>query len=105
MSISAALALTAEVAGCAKDRMTTGSLSRSQGMRIDQMSIGELHRAAQFARRSLCSQSKGQADGTSLCNVLQMSGSSEQALAVMRKLAIEMPKDLTRQKFLIPINA
>lgn len=93
--ISVALALTAGVGGCAKDRMTTGSLSRSKGQRIDQMSTGELHNAANSLGEAYSRNSKDKLTALRYANVLQMNGKSEQSLAVMRKLAIELPKDRT----------
>jgi Flp pilus assembly protein TadD len=87
--------LTAGIAGCAKDRMTTGSLSRSQGKRIDQMSTGELHSAANSLGEAYARNPKDKLTALRYANVLQMNGSPEQALAVMRKLAIENPKDRT----------
>jgi Flp pilus assembly protein TadD len=91
--ISAALMLGAGVAGCAKDRMTTGSLSRAQGKRIDQMSTSELHSAANSLGKAYARKPNDKVTALRYANVLQMNGNSEQALAVMRKLAIALPKD------------
>lgn len=91
--ISAAVVLAASVAGCAKDRMSTGSLSRSQGKRIDQMSTGELHKAATSLGESYARDPNDKVTALRYANVLQMNGNSDQALAVMRKLAIALPKD------------
>ena len=93
ITVSLALLLAASVAGCAKDRMTTGSLSRADGKRIDQMSSGELQGAAHSLGEAYTRNPNDKLTALRYANVLQMNGNSDQALAVMRKLAIAQPKD------------
>ena len=93
--LSAACILSAGLAGCAKDRMTTGSLSRSHGKPVEQMSAGELHGAASSLGRAYARDPGDKGTALRYAEVLQMNGNADQALAVMRKLAIGMPKDRT----------
>ena len=81
------------IAGCAKDRMTTGSLTRSSGKPIEQMSADELHSAASSLGRTYARNPGDKDTAMRYAQVLQMNGNSDQSLAVMRKLAIDLPKD------------
>lgn len=93
LMISAALALSAGLAGCAKDRMVTGSLSRSSGKPVERMSTGELHGAASSLGQAYARNPNDKGTALRYANVLQMNGQADQALAVMRKLAITYSKD------------
>ncbi|MET0576394.1 MAG: tetratricopeptide repeat protein [Mesorhizobium sp.] len=93
LKISAALLIAASVAGCAKDHTITGSLTRSQGKRIDQMSTRELQGAANSLGEAYARSPTDKLTALRYANVLQMNGNSDQSLAVMRKLAIALPKD------------
>jgi len=91
---SAALVLAAAMAGCAsKSSMTTGSVDRSLGKGVDQMSSGELETAADRLGQSYAKAPTDKAIALKYSTVLQMNGRSDQSLAVMRKLAIALPKD------------
>ena len=93
LKISAALLIAASMAGCAKDHTITGSLTRSQGKQIDQMSTGELQGAANSLGEAYARSPTDKLTALRYANVLQMNGNSDQSLAVMRKLAIALPKD------------
>jgi Flp pilus assembly protein TadD len=86
-----ALALATSLAGCAHDRLTTGSISR--GKPVDQMSAGELKSAASSLGNAYTSNPADKPTAMRYASVLQMNGATDQSLAVMRKLAIDYPKD------------
>jgi Flp pilus assembly protein TadD len=91
---SAAIVLAASVAGCANSRLTTGSISKvGSGRPVEQMSAGELAGAASSLGRAYAKDPKDKATGLRYAAVLQMNGRADQALAVMRKLAIIHSKD------------
>jgi Flp pilus assembly protein TadD len=86
---AAIVAVAASLAGCAKDRMTTGSVSKaSSGRPVEQMSAGELAGAANSLGQAYARNPKDKAVGLRYAQVLQMNGRADQSLAVMRKLAI-----------------
>ncbi len=88
------LLLAAGVAGCADRNMTTGSVSRSSsGKPVEQMSTGELEGAANSLGAAFARNPKDKGTAMRYAAVLQMNGRSDQALAVMRQLAIGYPKD------------
>ncbi|WP_274630470.1 tetratricopeptide repeat protein [Arvimicrobium flavum] len=90
----AAMAVAATLAGCANDRMTTGSISRAtSGKAVEQMSAGELSNAAVSLGQAYARDPKDKATGLRYAAVLQMNGRADQSLAVMRKLAIIHSKD------------
>jgi Flp pilus assembly protein TadD len=91
LKISIALLVAASVTGCARDKMTTGSIGR--GKAVESMSAGELQSAARSLGESYASNPGDKPTAMRYANVLQMNGDSEQSLAVMRKLAIAYPKD------------
>jgi Flp pilus assembly protein TadD len=94
VTAGAMLALSAALGGCAgKSSMTTGSVNRSFGKSVDQMSTGELEGAADQLGRDYARRPKDKATALAYSNVLQMNGRSDQSLAVMRKLAIALPTD------------
>jgi Flp pilus assembly protein TadD len=73
--------------------MTTGSISRPSEKPIEQMSAGELQGTAASLGKAFASNPKDKPTAMRYAAVLQMAGNSEQALAVMRKLAIGYPSD------------
>ncbi|MGB6119638.1 MAG: tetratricopeptide repeat protein [Mesorhizobium sp.] len=81
------------VAGCAGGRssMTTGSISN--GKSVERMSEGELRDSLSDLGRRYTRDTKNKAVAMRYAQALQMSGRNEQSLAVMRKLAIDLPKD------------
>ena len=87
----AALVLCMAVAGCANDRMTTGSVSRAGG--TGKMSEGQLAGSAASLGKAYASNPNDKPTGMRYAAALQAAGNSEQALAVMRKLAIIHSKD------------
>ncbi|MBS9719261.1 tetratricopeptide repeat protein [Tianweitania sp. BSSL-BM11] len=90
-----ALMLAAGVAACSNtSRETTGSIApAASGRAIEQMSTRELQGVAQRLGQSYAKQPNDKATALRYAAVLQMSGSTDQALAVMRKSAIDHPKD------------
>jgi Flp pilus assembly protein TadD len=93
LTISAAAIVAANLAGCAKDRLTTGSIMRSSGRPVEQMSVGELQSAARSVGSVYASNPNDKPTAMRYASVLQMNGDTDQSLAVMRKLAIAYPKD------------
>jgi Flp pilus assembly protein TadD len=92
LNMTTALVLAAVVAGCAHDRMTTGSIGRG-GKAVEQMSAGELQSAARALGESYAANPTDKPTALRYASVLQMNGDTDQSLAVMRKLAIAYPKD------------
>ncbi|MDP3898225.1 MAG: tetratricopeptide repeat protein [Mesorhizobium sp.] len=89
-----ALVLAAGVAGCAgKSSMTTGSVNRTLGKPVEQMSGAELASASDRLGSQYAKNPADKPTALAYSNVLQMNGQTDQALAVMRKLAIALPKD------------
>lgn len=93
LKASLALMLAAGVAGCANKNMTTGSITRASGKSVEQMSTQELQGAANALGEAFARNPKDKQTALRYANVLQMNGRSDQALAVMRQLAIGYPKD------------
>lgn len=89
-----ALMLAATVASCSStSRETTGSVAPARGRSVEQMSSGELQGLAQRLGQAYAKQPGDKATALRYASLLQMSGSTDQALAVMRKAAIDHPKD------------
>jgi Flp pilus assembly protein TadD len=89
-----AMILAIGVAGCGGvSRETTGSISRGAGKPVDQMSASELPGAAAALGRAYAKDTTNKDVGLRYATVLQMRGQADQALAVMRKLVIDHPKD------------
>ncbi|WP_394889089.1 tetratricopeptide repeat protein [Mesorhizobium sp. AaZ16] len=86
-------ALAAGVAGCGTSKMTTGSISRDTGKSIANMSTGELQSTADALGKAYTRDTNDKPTAMRYASVLQMNGQSDQALAVMRKLAIAHPQD------------
>jgi Flp pilus assembly protein TadD len=91
LRISVAMALALGVTGCAKDRMSTGGTHSARS--FDTMNSQQLEGAATSLGERYTRDATDKKTGLDYANVLQMSGKNEQALAVMRKLAIAHPKD------------
>ena len=87
------LALTAGVAGCGTDKLSTGSIARTSGKPLESMSAGELHNATGALGQSYAKNPNDKRIATNYAAALQMDGDADQSLAVMRKLAIALPKD------------
>ena len=93
LRLSAAVVISAGLAGCAHSRMTTGSISRDGGRPVDQMSATELQAAGGSLGKAYVANPSDKPTAMRYASVLQMNGDTDQALAVMRKLAIAYPKD------------
>ena len=93
LNLSVAMALALGLAGCTHSRMTTGSINRGGGKPVEQMSAPELQSAAGSLGRTYAADPSDKPTALRYAGVLQMNGDSDQALAVMRKLAIAYPKD------------
>lgn len=91
LSALAAVVVATSLAGCARDRMSTGSVSR--GKAVDQMSATELQSAGRSLGEAYAANPTDKATALRYANVLQMNGDADQSLAVMRKLAIIYPKE------------
>ena len=87
------LILAAVLSGCANSRMTTGSVNRSSGKPVAEMSASELSGAADQLGKGYTRNPADKAIGLRYAEVLQMGGRTDQSLAVMRKLAIAHPAD------------
>jgi Flp pilus assembly protein TadD len=87
-----ALAATTFLAGCAKDRMTTGSVS-ANGNKIGQMSGSKLDQTINALGVAYKKNPKDKATGLTFAEALRADGRNDQALAVMRSLAISHSKD------------
>ncbi|TKB36189.1 MAG: pilus assembly protein TadD, partial [Mesorhizobium sp.] len=81
------MVLAAGVAGCGTSKLTTGSISRPSGK------PGELHNATMALGQSYSKNPSDKRIATNYAAALQMDGDADQSLAVMRKLAIALPKD------------
>lgn len=88
-----AITLAIGVAGCGTSKMTTGSISKSSGKSVEQMSAGELASTSASLGKKYAADASDKPTALRYAQVLQMNGRSDQSLAVMRKLAIEHPKD------------
>ena len=72
----------------------TGSTERGYaGRPVDQLSAAELNSEVDTLGRAYTRDTKNKAVAMRYAAVLQMNGRNEQSLAVMRKLAIDLPKD------------
>jgi Flp pilus assembly protein TadD len=87
------IALAASVAGCGTSKLTTGSIGRPSGKPLETMSAGELHKATIALGQSYAKNPNDKRIATNYAAALQMDGDAGQSLAVMRKLAIVLPKD------------
>ena len=87
-------ALAASVAGCGStSKFTTGSISRPDSRPLETMSATELHSATNRLGESYARNPNDKRMAMNFAAALQMDGDADQSLAVMRKLAINYPKD------------
>ncbi len=99
LKLTTALLMTGLVlAGCnTVDRTTTGSVAKSGGTNaertIDQMNAQQLAQAAQTYGAHYQKNPTSKVAALNYATVLSMAGRSDQSLAVMRAIAIQMPKD------------
>ncbi|WP_162654400.1 tetratricopeptide repeat protein [Lentilitoribacter sp. Alg239-R112] len=96
ISVTVAVCLIAgTLAGCAsKSKLTTGSVA-SFSKPLAQMNATELNNAARTAGAKYKSNPKSGPIAMQYASVLLMTGSNEQALAVMQQAAIHNPEDRT----------
>lgn len=92
---TAAVLVALALAGCAsRDKITTGSTERGYSSRpVEQLSAAELGSEVDALGRAYTRDTKNKPVAMRYAAVLQMNGRNEQSLAVMRKLAIDLPKD------------
>ncbi|MGL4406520.1 MAG: tetratricopeptide repeat protein [Notoacmeibacter sp.] len=90
--VAIALSAATALSGCAKDQMSTGSVNR-QTAAIGQMSPNQLAGAINSLGAAYEKDPANKATGLAFANALQADGRNDQALAVMKKLAIEHSKD------------
>lgn len=96
--VGVALLSSSVLAGCANSarkvsQITTNAISRDAGRSLDTLSAPELAQAAQSTGQAYARDPKDRAIAMRYSTLLQMNGQSDQSLAVMRKLAIDYPKD------------
>jgi Flp pilus assembly protein TadD len=87
----AIIALVTALGGCADRKLTTGSIGR--GKPVDQMSNSEVQGATVKVGDAYARNPKDSAVAMRYASLLQAEGRSDQSLAVMRKLAIDYPRD------------
>lgn len=94
-SATAAVLVALALAGCAsRDATTTGSTTRAQASRpVDQLSAGEVRSEVETLGVAYTRDTRNKPVAMRYASLLQLDGRAEQALAVMRKLAIDLPKD------------
>lgn len=89
-----AVVLAVALAGCANtDRIKTGSIGRSASAPVENMSSQQLASAADTLGQSYARDPKNLDVAMRYASVLQMTGRADQALAVIRKLAIDYPRE------------
>lgn len=91
----AVLACAISLAACANRQITTGSINPVVNKPVDQMTATELRQAADAYGKAYANNSTDLNIAMNFASVLRMIGRNDQALAVMRKLAIENPKNNT----------
>ncbi|WP_328591711.1 tetratricopeptide repeat protein [Pararhizobium mangrovi] len=93
MGASAATLMIA-LAGCATNgTMTTGSLGRRAAPRVSQMTPSQLADAERRIGALYDQKPDDRRIGMSYATILRMTGDNDQALAVMRQMAIKFPND------------
>jgi Flp pilus assembly protein TadD len=92
LGLALALAATTLLAGCAKDRMTTGSVAANSD-KIGQMSGSKLDQTINSLGAAYQKNPKDKATGLTYAEALRADGRNDQALAVMRSLAITHSTD------------
>ncbi|MBX8825758.1 tetratricopeptide repeat protein [Ochrobactrum sp. SFR4] len=99
LTLTTALFITGlALAGCnSVDRTTTGSVAKSSGTKaersIEQMNAQQLAQAAQTYGAHYQKNPTSKVAALNYATVLSMAGRSDQSLAVMRAIAIQLPKD------------
>ena len=92
IAVALATALALGVAGCARDNMATGSIGGANKP-VEQMNAVELEAALQ-RYRALYDRNPGDKQvAMAYASILRMNSFNDQALAVMRKAAIQHPED------------
>jgi Flp pilus assembly protein TadD len=87
---AAALALP----GCnTTSKLTTGSISRASGTQLDKMNSSQLSQAVGSLGAAYERNPKDKQTGMSYASALRMTGRNDQALAVMKQIAIIHPND------------
>lgn len=90
----AAAVLATTIAGCATDRTTTGSISPTASQpSFDTMNAAQLAGAVESYGKAYERNPKDRQTATTFATLLRMNGRNDQALAVMRALAIAYPED------------
>lgn len=87
--VACALALTLVASGCASKRLSTGSVNKP----IEQMTQAELQRATSAWEKKYKADPSNKRVGLNFASALRMTGRNEQALAVMKHLAIRHSTD------------
>lgn len=88
------LILALGLAGCANvDRVKTGSISRDSSRPVESLTGQQLAAEAQTLGQAYVRNPKDLNTAMRYATVLQMNGRTDQALAVMRKLAIDYPQE------------
>lgn len=88
------LAASTAIAGCATDKVRTGSVDRgSAGRPLEQMNSTELAEEARLVGARYARDPQDKATGLRYATALRMNGNNDQALAVMKALAISHPTD------------
>lgn len=90
---ASACALALAVSGCAHKELTTGSIRRDAPARTAGLSGSDLDAATDSLGKAYTSDTSNRTVAMRYASVLQMDGRTDQSLAVMRKLAIQYPKD------------
>lgn len=85
------VAVVAGLAGCAGGKMTTGSVA--SGKKFDQMTSTELAQASTSLGHAYARNPGDMTNALRYATALQSEGKADQALAVIRRLAIKYPKD------------
>lgn len=93
MLVSAAAILALGLSGCANKRMTTGSIDRTSARPVETLSQNELDAELETLGRAYTRNTKNANVAMRYAAVLQMTGRTDQALAVMRKAAIDFPEE------------
>ncbi len=92
-SLTAVLLVSATLAGCANGKMTTGSVRRMSNQPLETMSEGQIADLANRLGERYARKPGDMETALAYADVLRMTGRDDQALAVMRKLAIAEPKN------------
>lgn len=91
--IAFSLCLALGLSACATDPQKTGSVSRGNDVRVEQMSISQLNSEVRRWGAHYTRKPKDKKVGLTYASLLRMTGKDDQALAVMRKMVIHHPQD------------